>query len=881
MKMRIIKNIWNKLGVLNFSTRGFRDYDLIYEIVIGNEGLNYEILIKECENYLKILNSTFTYKVYITIEYIRNDSYYINSLGFDSSLYVHKDINAKSLALKLMNRYNSAYAQYGIDQCLKLTLNYKVWLTESDYKSNMKKIVELIDKTMRKILKNEKWIVNFETLFMDKIYEPFLKLNKKSYSFYHEGVASNLYVVYKTNKKGVVTKGVLKDEKEFIILEWDIIYKDGLEIHNIKDQFKVVLNEKGEILEKAILGKDNIFRKPILSKEIDNNFAVFDLETYTVDESGKQEVYASAFKSKNICKSYWLEEYLTSGNLMKRMLNDIFDNLENTTLYAHNGGRFDFFLILVSLTEIADVSIVLRDINNEIISINATRLSDGKKIYIRDSYLLLPHSLEKLAEKLFPDMLKLYFPHTFVTLENLGYVGETPDIKYFPKNIKNYKKIKNWSLKNELINYVIRDVDLLFNIINLLSETIFKNFKINITNTKTLSSLSQKIYLTNFLKKQVLFKLFGPIADIIRESYAGGANFVKPGVYNNLFYYDIRSSYPAAMLKDMPALKPEITNEKNLDNIFGFVRAEISNIPDKLRCICPTHNEYGQMIFPNTTYTGVYFSEELKALVNLGAEYKILEAIKFKKNNSYFKPFVYYFYNLKYKEKGILGLIAKLLLNSLYGKFGMKDIMTTAEICDKTRVEQLEKTRIVNKKYMISENKYIVIYQKFLDTNYLELFGEIKVDKTTNDPIKYISFNASPETNIAIAAAVTAYGRMALQEIRNIPKINIIMMDTDSVLCDSKLPDNLVHEGVGGWKLEHIVSKAIIVQKKLYYFECQSSDHKTYTVKKGKGVNVKNLEEKDYIDMLNGKILVPSIEFRPHFEHGVIIKNTNKFIGKT
>jgi hypothetical protein len=262
---------------------------------------------------------------------------------------------------------------------------------------------------------------------------------------------------------------------------------------------------------------------------------------------------------------------------------------------------------------------------------------------------------------------------------------------------------------------------------------------------------------------------------------------------SNLFYYDIRSSYPAAMLNLLPSGKPEISTEKDLNKIFGFVRAEISNIPDKLRAICPIHNEQGQMIFPNTPFTGVFFSEELKALVKLGANYEIYETIKFKPTKNYFNMFVEYFFYFKTHGKGIIGLISKLILNSLYGKFGMKDITSTTIICDENKLNDLERTHIVNKIHKLSPDKFLVIYQKappkagvfrasrskYQDKNYLELFGEIKINNLKT--AKPLTFNSLPETNVAIAAAVTAYGRLALQNVINIPDINIIMMDTDSV----------------------------------------------------------------------------------------------------
>ena len=64
------------------------------------------------------------------------------------------------------------------------------------------------------------------------------------------------------------------------------------------------------------------------------------------------------------------------------------------------------------------------------------RLNYGKNynIYFRDSYLLMPESLEKLAKSMnveHKSLFPLFFPGTV----DLNYVGDVPDYKYFKKNL--------------------------------------------------------------------------------------------------------------------------------------------------------------------------------------------------------------------------------------------------------------------------------------------------------------------------------------------------------------------------------------------------------------------------------------------------------------
>ena len=80
-------------------------------------------------------------------------------------------------------------------------------------------------------------------------------------------------------------------------------------------------------------------------------------------------------------------------------------------------------------------------------------------------------------------------------------------------------------------------------------------------------------------------------------------------------------------------------------------------------------------IFPEGNWTGWYYSEELKNAVRLGYKYTILEGYIFNSKNI-FEDFVAKLSEMKESSdrNSAMYLIAKLLLNSLYGKFGMKPI---------------------------------------------------------------------------------------------------------------------------------------------------------------------------------------------------------------
>jgi hypothetical protein len=101
----------------------------------------------------------------------------------------------------------------------------------------------------------------------------------------------------------------------------------------------------------------------------------------------------------------------------------------------------------------------------------------------------------------------------------------------------------------------------------------------------TISSIAIKHFLKNFHKNSTIFKITKQtIETYIRNTYIGGIVQVYKPYGENLYHYDINSSYPHAMLNDMPCGEPiKLTSEellklndtKNLKDFFGFVTVKI------------------------------------------------------------------------------------------------------------------------------------------------------------------------------------------------------------------------------------------------------------------------------------------------------------------
>ena len=142
-------------------------------------------------------------------------------------------------------------------------------------------------------------------------------------------------------------------------------------------------------------------------------------------------------------------------------------------------------------------------------------------------------------------------------------------------------------------------------------------------------------------------------------------------------------------------------------------------------------------------------------------------------------------------------LIAKLLLNSLYGRFGMRDEFSSFEI--------------VHKDDYI---KYDELYRDWI-TNFIDI-GEQYIVETKN-PNKYLDNSKEENINVIISAAITAYARIHMSKIKNNHNINLFYSDTDSAYIDGELDHNLVsNTELGKFKLERVCEKAIFIAPKVY-----------------------------------------------------------------
>ena len=134
--------------------------------------------------------------------------------------------------------------------------------------------------------------------------------------------------------------------------------------------------------------------------------------------------------------------------------------------------------------------------------------------------------------------------------------------------------------------------------------------------------------------------------------------------------------------------------------------------------------------------------------------------------------------------------LSKLLLNSLYGRFGLNPLLYTFLISSKKDMENKIKNELPSLEERID-------------------FGDFSM----------CSFHSTKfaSSNVAIASAITAYARIEMSVLKNRDDIKLFYTDTDSAYVNAPLDSTLIsNTELGKFKLEHICSKGIFLAPKVY-----------------------------------------------------------------
>ena len=449
-------------------------------------------------------------------------------------------------------------------------------------------------------------------------------------------------------------------------------------------------------------------------------------------------------------------------------------------------------------------------------------------------------------------------------------------------------------MKSETLDYLEKDLICLINVMSTFNKSIFDKFQVNTTKVRSYSALSKLVYTTKFYK-ETSYKIpviDGYIEKIIRQGYYGGLVDVVEHLVTNAFKYDANSHYPAAMLNDMPVGHPVISDEKDINKVFGFCHAKVSAPSEDILThpTLPFRDTSGVTTCPRGNFEGVWFSEELKDNIKRGYKVEIVSSVVFKRANGLFDKFINTLFSSKAKAKeegdSVGELVYKLLMNSFYGKCGQLEIENTYTMVENDKVEEYGKThnydlaQEFDKLSLIRENcKFHPALQELLKENLKA--GEKMVNTRGKGIVDNTTLPRKPTNGVkscvAIAAAITAYARVTLNRYKNIPGNKYLGGDTDSVIMQKPLPSEFVGKELGMMKFEDDIPFGLYADKKLYYAINTKGEENIKSRGVGKDFNRKDiLKLPHFLLMLAGHVVtVNKTKFVITQKGAVEIKNVS------
>lgn len=646
------------------------------------------------------------------------------------------------------------------------------------------------------------------------------------------------------------------NDNNLIIFRDTLLDRSGQDLTHFKREIlrkwsvvKLFIYNDYQLIFKAKKHYPSFLKKVKKVDHLSNKLMTIDIETKVTN--GKMEAICISIFDGKIKKSFFIDDFLTSEEMIIRAIKYLNKPKYNGfKVYAHNFSSFDAIFILSRLVKNAKLEIKNRD--GVLIEIKC-RFSRNVSITFRDSYLLLPSSLDSLAKNFIKENKNL-FPYDFVNKTNLDYNGDVPNISYFndisQDEYLSYKSSFNnnkWNLKKETIKYCESDVILLYRVIRKFATRIFNLYHVDVLKYPTLPSLAFAIYRSNFLNEiWNISNLDGEIYKFISRSYSGGhvdLYYHQNNDNEKVYRYDVNSLYPYSMMNcSMPTGYPIqfegnildneiydiVANTFNLNERYGFFESNIEThkdlfIPIILKKIKIDKVGY-RTIAPLGKWTDVYHSEELNNALKYGYKYTTNKGYLFNKGYI-FKDYVNSLYELKKSSNSGEPnyIISKLLLNSLYGRFGMNPYYLKSEL--------LSNTELDNYIYL---NDNIHIYDKLELSDNLNLISYYKED--CND-----KYDKSNNVNVAIASSITAFSRIHMSYFKQMDGYKVFYSDTDSIDLNKPLPDEFVGKELGLLKLEHVWEKAIYISNKAYI----GIDKEGKIYRKLRGIKVNSKEFKN------------------------------------
>ena len=568
----------------------------------------------------------------------------------------------------------------------------------------------------------------------------------------------------------------------------------------------------------------------------------FDFETAQNEAGTESEVVAVSWASTKYPDKVWI---MGKEKPEQDLLKEFFENLVTQVsksryigrdnkyimLFAHNGSRFDNKFIREWLIKSG-------------YQMGGLMLKEDDTILEKTFYMLASdqQGILRLIFNIKGYIIDIKDFYKFVN-QPLSAIGKMVGVDKLEGFVDCYGKYL-WDLsperKQAYLEYCKTDTKILAKAIAMFSA---ENNLIVSNKVNTLPGMSYRDFLSH--KASFYKKEFAKRKEIVmsykdqlpnKRHYGGGYTYINPKYVgekvDNVYYYDINSSYPAVM--KTPVATKVITKEEYdaLNPLYRtkILKIAIRNIQIKEGCVAnlrlfkPTATKIddgGIVIFTSASFaterknkTSIYYIWENEwpwIANNYELEYEILEEILIKKE-LILKDYIV---DLE-KEKitatklmeqckqnndndgaitaSVKRTIAKLKQNSVYGRFAQREVFFNHLVSDK---------KIKNSGVLESEmGTFLVANKKGIDINNQHIYNVVDFKSLSTDPDKQ-QFRIN---NHLISGYITSQARIALyKQIDYVGYDNFIYCDTDSIFTKVPLREEDIHpEEYGKWKLEGV-----------------------------------------------------------------------------
>lgn len=497
------------------------------------------------------------------------------------------------------------------------------------------------------------------------------------------------------------------------------------------------------------------------------NLFFLDIETiYKETPAGKDQIPWLIFvHSKTGSIHFWGKDCV----LLFITWLSLFPPDEKIVIWTFNGSRFDLMLLIKDLSKFFYPEVKGTSTNIKILTLNGhIHFYDLKLIYAQGS------------------------------LKSLAKLFNLPDKGEFDYNLFTEEFFETH--RQAVVDYCENDCVITMMLYEKMQEKIKQIFKDNLMEptfnwAESLPSLTMRLYKEIFQTQELLGTNDEWVYDIERSSYFGGITlnlkklFEGPG---SLYYYDINSSYPYAMLGEMPIKllgintipSQEIFVDTNLYEISYHAPTCLPGLPTRMK-------------------TGLcYFQKGEKqwhwgCAINLLLKYKKFASLVCHTEIQYeaapiFRQYMHYLYekrtNTEIPEEKYW---YKLLMNSFYGKFGQRDFDECYYI----------PSNCVWEADILNPEKHPHIF--WLDKETIRVSLKTKKKNHIGRMVR-------------IASYITAVGRTnLLRYIYSIGDEKVYYCDTDSFISETEIKEG-VGKKLGELKLEEKIIYGEFIAPKLY-----------------------------------------------------------------